>query len=81
MLIPRNALGNSADGRQGRHPVDWTQLRSELADPERMSPDSQQRLMELNHKLDRLRALGDEYTEVELSEWAQAALQTDRKVS
>ncbi len=81
MLIPRNALSNSVDGRQGSHPVDWTQLRSDLADPARMSPDSQQRLMELNHKLDRLRALGDEYTEVELSDWAKAALEADRKVS
>ncbi len=81
MLIPRNALSESDDGRHGSHAVDWKQLRSELADPARMSPDSRQRLMELNHKLDRLRALGDEYTEVELSEWTQAALQADRKVS
>jgi hypothetical protein len=74
MLIPRNAL--SETDRHGRQNVSLTELRSALGDPSRLTDDQRQRLMELQRKLDRVRALGDGYAGIELSEDARNAIQT-----
>ena len=74
MLIPRNALSETHD-RHGRQSVGLAELRSALEDPSRLTDRQRQRLMTLERKLDRIRALGDGYAGTELSEHARTAIQ------
>jgi hypothetical protein len=74
MLIPRNALSETSD-RHGSQSVSLAKLRSALEDPSRLTDFQRQRLMTLERKLDRIRALGDEYAGIELSENARIAIQ------
>lgn len=78
MLIPRNAL--CENDRQGCQGVNLAKLRSALADPSRLTEPQRQRLIELERKLDRVRALGDEYAGIGLSEQAMEAVRTARAV-
>ena len=50
------------------------ELRSCLAEPSRLTNQHRQRLLELVRRLDRVRALGDEYAGITLSDSAVAAL-------
>ena len=78
MLIPRNAL--CENDRQGCQSVTLAELRSALADPSRLTEPQRQRLIELERKLDRVRALGDGYAGIGLSEQAMEAIRTARAV-
>ncbi len=73
MLIPQQACDRRV--RQGRRSVTFAQLRKELASPsELLSDEQRQRLLELAKRLERIKALGDEYDRVDFSEAATAAL-------
>jgi len=74
MLIPQDAQYEKSPRRHGRRTVKLAELRSCLAEPSRLTNQHRQRLLELIHRLDRVRALGDEYAGVQLSESAAAAL-------
>lgn len=54
--------------------VKLDELRSCLAEPSRLTDQHRQRLLDLVRRLDRVRALGDEYAGVQLSDGAAAAL-------
>jgi len=73
MLIPQSAQCETSS-RQGRRAVKLDELRSCLAEPSRLTNQHRQRLLELVRRLDRVRALGDEYAGIRLSDSAVAAL-------
>ena len=73
MLIPQSAQCETLS-RQGRRAVKLDELRSCLAEPSRLTNQHRQRLLELVRRLDRVRALGDEYAGIRLSDSAIAAL-------
>jgi len=73
MLIPQSAQCETSS-RQGRRAVKLDELRSCLAEPSRLTNQHRQRLLELVRRLDRVRALGDEYAGITLSDSAVAAL-------
>ena len=72
MLITQEA--KSGQPRQGSPGVSLSQLREQLACPENLTNDSRQRLLELDGRLTRLTALGDEHFRVSFSESAASAL-------
>ena len=76
MLIPQTASSRT-DGRQGCCPVSLAELRRALAAPSALGDGDRQRLRELERRLARVRALGDEYARVSFSPAASAALRRD----
>lgn len=78
MLIPQQA--GKSHRRHGRRPADLAELRSQLAKPS-INDDTRQRLLELARRLARVQALGDEYTRVDFSPHAAAALKDCLAVS
>lgn len=73
MLIPQQAQCDSG-GVQGRRRTSFAELRSEVASPSRISDGVRQRLLELAARLARVQGLGDEYSRVDFSRQAAAAL-------
>ena len=57
------------------------ELRSCLAEPSRLTNQHRQRLLELVRRLDRVRALGDGYAGIRLSDSAIAALKAAGRAS
>jgi len=72
MLITQEA--KSGRPRQGSPGISLSQLREQLACPENLTDDSRQRLLELDRRLKRLNALGNEHFRVSFSESAASAL-------
>jgi len=72
MLITQEA--KSGRPRQGSPGISLSQLREQLACPENLTDDSRQRLLELDRRLKRLSALGNEHFRVSFSESAASAL-------
>ncbi|MBN1553327.1 MAG: hypothetical protein JXA11_01170 [Phycisphaerae bacterium] len=72
MLISRNPDETATE--QGRSGVDFAHLRRRLGDPASLDDRDRQRLMELARRVARVRAMGDEYLRVELSDQASGAL-------
>lgn len=73
MLIPQQAQRKT--GRwQGSPRISLAQLRRHLADPSSIPDGHRQRLLDLAKRLARVKALGDEYSRVELSDEAAAAV-------
>jgi hypothetical protein len=68
MLISQNP-GESAN-EHGGSAADFAKLRRQLGDPASLDVWGRQRLMELARRLARVRAMGDEYLRVDLSEYA-----------
>lgn len=66
MLISRNPV--KAATEQGSSAADFSQLRRRLGNPASLNGRDRQRLTELARRVARLRAMGDEYLRVELSE-------------
>ena len=80
MLIPQQA--ESASGRRHGSPSgSLAELRRRLAEPSTLSDGQRQRLLELTTRLARVRALGDEYSRVDLSDYAKAALEPGAAVA
>ncbi len=79
MLIPQQARSET-HGRYGDLDVSFAELRRQLAKPSMIGNRHRQRLLDLAQRLARVRALGDEYARVELSEFASAALGGSRVV-
>jgi len=79
MLIPQTAPSEPHRG-QGCPPVSFAELRRQLARPNAMSVGHRQRLLDFVHRLARVRALGDEYARVDLSEHAAAAMMQNAAV-
>ena len=73
MLIPQNAQCE-ADNRQGCRANAFAELRRDLATPSALSDGHRQRLLELARILARVQALGGEYSRVDLSPEAMAAV-------
>jgi len=73
MLITHEA--ESGQPRQGSPGASLSQLREQLACPENLTDDSRQRLLELDRRLTRLEALGDEHFRVSFSQSAASALE------
>ncbi len=73
MLVPQIAQCETST-RHGSRVVKLDELRSCLAEPSRLTNQQQQRLLDLVSRLDRIRALGGEYTGIQLSDSAAAAL-------
>jgi hypothetical protein len=65
---------SEARRRQGSPRIDFAQLRRQLASPSEIPDGHRQRLLELAGRLARVRALGDEYCRVELSDAAAAVV-------
>jgi hypothetical protein len=61
-------------GRQGSRSPDFAELRRQVANPSEMDESSRQRLMDLARRLARVRAMGDEYHRVDLSDYAASVL-------
>lgn len=59
---------------QGRPETDLAELRRRLASPSAMTDGHRQRLVDLAGRLARVRALGDEYLRVDLSDHATEVL-------
>ena len=73
MLISQQA--QSGTGRwQGSPRISFAQLRRQLANPSEIPDGHRQRLQELAKRLARVKALGDGYSRVELSDEAAAAI-------
>ena len=68
MLISQSY--SESDGGQGSSPTNFAELRSLLGHPVDMGDAHRQRLMVLARRLARVRALGDEYNRVDLSDYA-----------
>lgn len=79
MLIPQTAQCDQ-DGRQGSPPLSLAELRRHLSRPNTLRAGHRQRLLEYVQKLARVRALGDEYARVDLSEHATAAMMQNATV-
>lgn len=73
MLIPQCQC--EAVNGQGCPDASLAEVRRHLADPSQMQDRARQRLRTLKRRLARLQTLGDEYARVELSHWAEAALE------
>lgn len=73
MLVPQEAA-SPPWSLQGSRPSGVAELRDQLSAPSRLNCGTRQRLLELNRRLARVQALGDEYARVELSDLARAAL-------
>ena len=72
MLITQEA--KSGRPRQGSPGISLSQLREQLACPKNLTDDSRQRLLELDGRLKRLKALGNGHFRVSFSESAASAL-------
>jgi hypothetical protein len=73
MLISQQAQRET--GRwQGSPRISFAQLRRQLANPSSISDGHRQRLLDLAKRLARVKALGDEYSRVELSDAAATAV-------
>ena len=73
MLIPQQTQ-YQAGPRQGCRPASLRELRRQLAMPSKLSDGSRQRLLDLQDRLARVRALGDECARVCFSESVTAAM-------
>ncbi len=78
MLISRSY--SESESEQGSLRTDFAELRSLMAHPADMGDEQRQRLMILARRLARVRALGDEYSRVDLSEHATEALLNETAV-
>jgi hypothetical protein len=74
MLIPQ--CHSEPENRQGSLSMELAELRRLMADPSLMGDGARQRLKELTRRLARVRALGDEYARVGLSEYAGELVST-----
>ena len=75
MLVPQQAQRET--GRwQGSPRISFAQLRRQLANPSQVPDGHRQRLQDLAKRLARVKALGDEYSRVELSDAAAAVVGT-----
>lgn len=61
-------------GEQGRSPMDLAELRRLLECPSLIQDGHRQRLVDLARRLARVRALGDEYSRVDLSDHVHSIL-------
>jgi len=72
MLIPQ-PVSSIPPPEQGSHRVGIAELRRQLASPSTIEDGHRQRLLELATRLSRVQRLGDEYTRVAMSQYAEAA--------
>lgn len=77
MLVSQYVPSGLSRRHGGRRP-NLAELRRRLADPSNVEDGHQQRLEELVRRLDRVRAIGNEYAQLELSEFVTSAM--DRSV-
>ena len=77
MLIPQTASCETG-GPQGRGLVSLAELRRGLAKPSALGDGHRRRLLDLDQRLARVQALGDEYARVGFSPVAHSALQRGR---
>ena len=73
MLIPQRGIAESSS-RQGGRTVTLSELRKSLSEPRKLTDWHRQRLLELVQRLDRVRALGDGFAGIQLSDDAAAAV-------
>ena len=73
MLVPQNVQLETSS-RQGSRTVPLDELRKSLTEPTRLSDWHRQRLLELVQRLERVRALGDGYAGIDLSDDVIVAL-------
>ena len=73
MLIPQEVHSGTGQG-QGSFRTGLAELRRRVAEPSTMDDGHRQRLLELAKRLARVRFLGDEYSRVEFSVYAETAL-------
>jgi len=74
MLIPQE-VHSVADRMQGSSGVSLAELRRSVADPSTTDDGHRQRLLELAKRLARVQLLGDEYSRVNFSDYAVAAIE------
>ena len=73
MLVPQQAQRET--GRwQGSPRISFAQLRRQLANPSDIPDRHRQRLLDLAKRLARVKALGDEYSGLEMSDAAAAVV-------
>jgi len=80
MLIPRRAKCGTRN-RHGGRDVSLAEVRRLVVAPLAMNERHRQRLLNLAQRLARVRALGDEYAGIELSEYVTAAMERHAVVS
>ena len=73
MLVPGHSP-SEADPTHGGKPVGLADLRRQLATPSRLQDGTRQRLSQLAQRLNRIRAMGNEYARLDLSEHVKAAM-------
>jgi len=73
MLIPRRAKRERRNWHGGQK-ASLAELRRILSEPKALNDRHRQRLLDLVKRIARVRALGDEYAGVELSEYVTAAM-------
>lgn len=73
MLIPQKAQCRT-NRRQGCRAVSLEELRDQLANPSKLNDGNRQCLLDLVNRLARVRALGDEFTRVNVSPSVAQAL-------
>ena len=73
MLISQIAP-SGLDRRQGSPGISLAELRCELASPSNVEDGHRQRLLELARRLNRTRALGNDYARLELSHYVATAM-------
>jgi len=78
MLVPQGTRRETH--RHGRSVVSLSELRRSLATPSALSSGHRQRLLELAHRLERVRSLGGDWADVEMSEYFAAATERDAAV-
>lgn len=78
MLISQSC--SESDSEHGSSPTNFAELRSLLGRPLDMGDQQRQRLMVLARRLARVRALGDEYNRVDLSDYATDVLLNETAV-
>ena len=79
MLVPQQAF-DETHGRYGNPRVSFAELRRQLAKPSTLDDGHRQLLLDLTRRLAQVRAVGDEYARVDLSEHALAAVQQNAAV-
>ncbi len=72
MLIPRRARGERRN-RHGSRNASFAELQRLLAEPSSLNDRHRQRLLDFVERVARVRALGDEYAGIELSQYVTAA--------
>lgn len=73
-MLTSSEVRSDSGGRHGSGRIRIAELRRQLARPSQLKDVHRQRLLDLAQRLTHVRALGDEYRRVSLSESALAAL-------